>query len=132
MEPSKPPSFMPYLPVTVILNLVGWGGLVVLVNGFSPDLGPRWLFYFFLTLALGGFFLPMVYFFNRRFPSKPLVEGGVILREALWFGIYAGALTWLQWGRMLNLFLALFLAGILLLIEVLLRMREHSHWKPEP
>ncbi len=74
----------------------------------------------------------MVYFFHRRFPSRPPAEGGVILREALWFGIYASALTWMLLGKMLSLLMAFFLAGILVLIEGLLRMWERSRWKPGP
>jgi hypothetical protein len=132
VETSKPPSFLSFLPTALILLVIGWGGLAVLILALPPDLGPRWLFFFLLTLALTGTFLPVVYFFHRRFPVRPPVEGGVILRESLWFGIYASALTWLQLGKMLNVVMAIFLAGILVLIEGLLRMWERSRWKPGP
>ena len=111
---------------------IGWGGLLALIITLPPELGPRWLFFFLLTLAFGGVFLPVVYFFHRRFPGKPPVEGGVVLREALWFGVFAGALAWLQLGRMLSPVLGIFLAGMLILIEGLLRMWERSRWKPGP
>jgi len=132
MKTPKPPSFLSFLPTTVILMLLGWGGLVVLIINLPPNLGPRWLFFFLLTLALCGTFLPVVYFFHRRFPSRPPVEGSVILREALWFGIYASAIAWLQLGKMLSPVLALFMAIIFILIEVLLRLWERSRWKPGP
>ncbi len=112
--------------------IIGWGGLAALIIYLPPDLGPRWLFFFLLTIACTGTFIPVVYFFHRRFPAHPPAEGGVILRESLWFGIYAGALLWLQLGKMLSPVMALFLAGVLLLIEGLLRMWERSHFKPGP
>ena len=132
MENQKPPSFLSFIPTTLFLLIIGWGGLVGLIITFPPDLFPRWLFFFLITIALCGTFLPIVYFFHRRFPSHPVVEGTVILREALWFGIYVSALAWLQIGKMLNPVLALCLAGVLLLIEGLLRMWERSRWKPGP
>ena len=132
METSKPPSFLSFLPTALILMVIGWGGLVVLIISQPPDLGPRWLFFFLLTLALCGTFLPVVYFLHRRFPSRPPVDGGVILRESLWFGIYASALSWLLLGKMLSPMIAIFLAGVLALIEGLLRMWERSRWKPGP
>lgn len=130
MERSKPPSFVPFLLSAIILIVIGWGGLIVLVNVLPPDLGPRWLFYFFFTFAFTGLFLPLVYFIRQRFSKKKPVENSVIVREALWFGIYAGAVTWLQWAKLLSPLLAISLAGILVLIECLLRMRERSLWKP--
>jgi hypothetical protein len=132
MTTPKSPSFLSFLPTTMILILLGWGGLAGLVLYLPPNLGPRWLFFFLLTLALCGTFLPVVYFFHRRFPSRPPVEGSVILREAMWFGIYASAVAWLQLGKMLSPVLALFMAGIVFLIEALLRLWERSSWKPEP
>ncbi len=132
MENSKPPSFFAFIPTIIILLAIGWGGLAALVYYLPPYLGPRWLFFFLTTIALTGTFLPVVYFLHRRFPSKPPVEGNVIVREALWFGIYASALAWLQLGKMFSPVMALFLAGVLILIEGLLRMWERSRWKPGP
>jgi len=71
-----------------------------------------------------------VAFLNRRFPSQPTPTPGVILRQAIWFGIYVPTLAWLQIGRVLTPALALLLAVGLLLIEWLLRLREKSQWKP--
>jgi len=132
MKSPKPPSFLSFLPTALILILLGWGGLGALILYLPPDLGPRWLFFLLLTLAVCGTFLPIVYFLHRRFPSHPPVEGSVILREALWFGIYASATAWLQLGKMLSPVLALFMAVIFMLIEALLRLWERSRWKPGP
>ena len=114
-----------------MLSVIGWGGLILLIFMTLPTLGPRWLFFFLFTLALSGTALPVVYFFNRRFPSDPPVEGGVVLREAMWVGVYASLLAWLQMGRVLTSGLAFVLAMGLVVIEFLLRMGEHSQWSPE-
>lgn len=124
------PSFWIFFWVSVFLCLVGWGGLLYLVLDTLPYLGPRWLFFFFLMLAFTGMALPITYFLNRRFPSMPPAENGVLLRQAMWVGVYACALAWLQLGRVLNSGLVVVLAAGLLLIEILLRLRERSLWIP--
>ena len=55
---------------------------------------------------------------------------GLILRQAIWFGVYGSALAWLQTGRVLTTALALLLAVGLILVEWLLRLRERSQWSP--
>jgi hypothetical protein len=75
--------------------------------------------------------MPLVYFLNRRFPTRPPAEQTTILRQSLWFGLYAGTLIWLQLGRMFSLTVAGILAAALILIESLIRMREVSKWKPK-
>jgi hypothetical protein len=52
------------------------------------------------------------------------------LRQSLWIGIYGPTLAWLQIGRVLTVALTILLAIGLILIEVLLRLRERSQWKP--
>ena len=123
-------SFWAFLWVSIVLCLVGWGGLITLVILTLPTLGPRWLFFFLLTMALSGIALPVTYFLNRRFPSDPLVENAVVLREAMWVGIYGSLLAWLQLGRVLNSGQAVVLAVGLVLVEYLLRMGERSSWSP--
>jgi len=130
MDTPKSPSFIFYLTTGVLLALIGWGGLAAVILYSLPTIGPRWLFFFLGVLALAGTSLPLVYFLNRRFPSIPPVEPGVILRQAIWFGIYGSTLAWLQLGRMLSLTVAAILAGVLILVEGLLRMRERAMWKP--
>jgi hypothetical protein len=66
----------------------------------------------------------------ERFPTNPPVNAGVIVREAIWVGIYFPTLAWLQLGQVLTPALSLLLAVGLLAIEVLLRLRERSQWKP--
>jgi hypothetical protein len=127
---QKPTPVSAYLPAAFILALVGWGGLAVLILKTVPTVGPRWMFFFLIVLALTGTFLPAVAFLNRRFPTNPPAAPAAIIREAIWFSVYASTLTWLRWGGALTLALALLIASGFIAIEVLLRMRERSQWRP--
>jgi hypothetical protein len=128
---KKLPSFWIFFWISMFLSLVGLGGLAYLFLETLPYLGPRWLFFFFLMLAISGLALPITYFLNRRFPSTPPADSSIVLREAMWFGIYACSLAWLQLGRVLTPGMALVLATGLILVEFLLRLGERSLWTPK-
>jgi hypothetical protein len=131
METTSSQPVRSFIPATIILCLLGWGGLFYLVFRTVPTVVPRWLFFFLSVLALTGTVLPVVAFLNLRFPSSPPPTAGVVLRQAIWVGIYIPTLAWLQISRVLSLALALLLALGFVLIEWLLRLREKSQWKPE-
>ena len=120
-----------FLPLSVVLTLLGWGGLLIVIGATLPTLGPRWLFFFLGVLALTGPALPITYYLNKRFPSNPPVEDMVILRQALWFGVFGSTIAWLQLGRILTPGLLLILAVVFVLIEFLLRLFERSRWNPK-
>jgi hypothetical protein len=126
----QPSTFPVFLWTSLILILLGFGGLVLVIMGTEPTPGPRWLFFFLLTVAITGLALPVTYFLNRRFPVDPPVEPAVIVREALWFGLYVDVLAWLQIGRVLTSAMVLALAAGLMLVEFLLRLGERSAWSP--
>ena len=130
MDSRRSPPVSAFFITTFVLTVVGWGGLFVLLNFTLPTVGPRWMFFFLFFLALTGTALPLVAFLNRRFPTMPPANAGVILRQAIWFGVYGSTLAWLQSGRVLTSALVLLLAIGLILIEWLLRLRERSQWKP--
>ena len=130
MESPQSPQVRSLIPITLILVIIGIPGLVWVLQNLAPNGGSRWAFFFFSILGLTGLALPATAYLNLRFPSKPAAGVGVIVRQALWFGIYFPVLAWLQIGHQLSLPLALLLAGALVVIEVLLRMRERSMWKP--
>lgn len=127
---SETPSFRPFLLPTLVFVLGGWGGVAALVFYSEPFLWPRWALFALLFLALTGVALPVVYFFHRRFPSHPPATPRVILRQAQWVGVYGLLLLWLRWGNLLSLWLTLALAGALLTVEWLIRLRERSLWSP--
>lgn len=124
------PSFSSFLPFSIFLFLVGWGGLAYLVLVTLPTLAPRWLFFFFVTLAMTGTGLPIIVFLNIRFPSEPPIDVSVVIRQASWMGVYGGIIVWLQLGRILTPTIGMFIAVGLVLIEGLIRMRERSAWSP--
>ncbi|MCD4672032.1 MAG: hypothetical protein K8R77_05145 [Anaerolineaceae bacterium] len=123
-------SFRTYLYAGLLLAVVGLGGLSLLIFFMYPTLGPRWLFFFMLTLALCGIALPAVAYLHRRFPSDPPADWDTILRQVIWVGTYGSLLSWLQLGRVLTLPMAFFLALGFILIEFLVRLRERSRWQP--
>jgi hypothetical protein len=126
---SKPRSpFSAILFTSLFLLLVGGVGLALLFDLTVPTLGPRWLLFFLVTLAVSGLALPVAYFINIRFPSTPPANAGVLLREALFFGIYVDLVIWLQFGKVLNFAIAVFILAGFVLIEFLLRWRERNRF----
>ena len=130
MDTQTSPPVRKFLTSAVLFIILGWGGLYLLLTYATPSGGARWAFFFAGVLAFTGTALPLVAFLNRRFPSIPPPSTTVVLRQALWIGIYFPTLVWLQIGRVLNPFIALLLAVGFALIEWLLRMRERSQWQP--
>lgn len=122
--------FSKILITALILAFTGLTGLAVIVFFTEPTLGPRWLAYFFLTLLVCGLILPFVHIFQRRIAKQPVADT-ILIREALWFGIYVDLITWLQLGRVLNGLIAIFLAGGFIVLEVLLRMSETALFKAD-
>ncbi len=130
MKSAQTPRPAAFFLTSFVLLLIGGGGLVLLVNFTLPTLWPRWLLFFLVVCAFTGLALPIAAFLNNRFPSDPPAKIQVILRQALWLGVYAAIIVWLQFGRVLGLALALFVALILLVIEFVLRVRERGRWLP--
>lgn len=130
VDNPKLPPFSPFLVVAVILGGTGLLGLAMLFNFTLPTLGPRWLFFFFGSAAVSGLALPVIYFLHWRFPSPTPVTPGIIVRQAIWAGIYFDLLAWFQLGRVLSLPLAVGLATGLAGIEFILRLRERSRFAP--
>lgn len=130
METSQNPPFRPILITSLILLGVGLVGLFLLFSLTVPTLGPRWLLFFLLTLVGSGVALPGAYFLNLRFPSNPPAGASILLREALWVGLYIDLLVWLQFGKVLNFALGALLLFGFAVIEFLLRLRERNRFDP--
>ena len=94
-----------------------------------PFVWSRWGFFVLGIMALTGTALPIVYFLNQRFPSDPPAESNVIVRQAVWVGVYFATLAWLQLGRVVTLYVVLGLAIGLIATEYFIRLREKSNWK---
>jgi hypothetical protein len=74
--------------------------------------------------------MPLIAFLHIRFPSKPAITPWVVVRQSILVGIYLPTLAWLQIGRVLTSGLVVMLAAGLVILELLLRLRERSQWKP--
>jgi hypothetical protein len=127
---SQQITFRSYLLSVLALIIVGWGGIVALFYYSPPFVWARWGLFVLGIMALTGTALPIVYFLHRRFPSDPPAESNVIVRQALWVGVYVAFLAWLQLGRLVTLYVILGLAGGLIAIEYFIRIREKAVRKP--
>ena len=124
------PKFWQFLPASLLFLLAGGAGLFYTITKMVPQIGPRWLFFFCLVLAVAGLTTLPIFFLHKRFPSTPPVDALPILREAVFVGIFIACLVWLQIGRMLSPSLGLILAIAFVLAEFLIRLWERSTWKP--
>ena len=106
----------------------GWVLLYRLIMTSVPLAFPRWLFFILVYISVTGTVLPLIGYVNRRFSRTIPVTGGVLLREGMWFGLFAVTATWLQMSRALTVASGFFLALSLVVIEVFLRLRERAHY----
>lgn len=109
-----------------IMAGVGWVLLIRLVGGSPPLAFPRWLFFILIYIAATGSLVPLLWFLNRRFSRRHPATGGIILRQSMWFGLFAVTAAWLQMTRALSGAVAFFLALSIVVIEAFLRMRERA------
>ena len=129
---ERDPSAGQYLLSAVFLMLIGWGGLalMILVFNLPPLVWARWGFFALWFVGFTGSALPATYFRNLRFPSNPPAEPKTIVRQAIWIGVYGSVLAWLQLGHLITLGVWMGLAGGLIGIEYLVRLRERAQWRP--
>ena len=130
MDPTQSIPVKTYLPAATLLAVIGWGGLLFIILYTLPTIGPRWLLFFFFLLAIVGMVMPLIAYLHLRFPTKPPIATNVVVRQSILVGVYFSTLVWLQIGRVLTLGLALLVAVGLIFLELLLRLRERSQWKP--
>src|SRR5262249_12998127 len=127
IDPDKiPPDHVGVLIAGVFFMIVGWLGLFQLVTTTLPRVGQRWVFFLLLQIAVTGTVLPFVRYLNVRFTpvTADLPPGGVLVRQAIWVGLFAVTCAWLQIPRILSLPIAFFLGLVFVVIEAFLRSRE--------
>jgi hypothetical protein len=121
-----------YITSAIVLMFAGWGGLtlILLVFQLPPVVWARWGFFVLWFTALTGTALPVAFLLNLRFPSDPPAEPRVIVRQALWVGVYGCLVAWLQLGRVMAFWIWIGLAVGLIAVEYLIRLRERARWQP--
>ena len=117
---EKPP-FRPFIFPTLFLMIIGWGGLAVIMIFSLPTIWPRWAFFALTVMAFTGTAIPVSFILNQRLLSN---RAGVVTRQAIWVGIYAAILAWLNIGRILNFSVALWFVLGFLALEYLIQLRE--------
>ncbi len=83
------------------------------------------MFFFFLLIIGAGIALPFSYLIQRRFANQ-VVPGKVLIREAIFFGVFLALIAWLQLGRILTNLIVVVIAAGFTLLEMLLRMAEKA------
>jgi hypothetical protein len=131
MEENPSPKVRSILPLTLVLAIPGWFWLIYLMTATIPSLGNRWMFFASAVLAITGLSMPLVAYLNRFIQPFGPATFETVVRESTMIGVYAGILLWLNKGQVLSPVLALILGAGILLIELLIRLRKRSQWRPD-
>jgi hypothetical protein len=80
-----------------------------------------------VLVAATGLGLPIAYFLNWRFAkTNASPHFLVVLRQAMWIGFWVAFCMWLQMNRMFGIAVAILVAGVLILLELLLQIRTRA------
>ena len=79
-----------------------------------------------VLVSVTGLMMPVAYVLNRRFGRTGSQRFVVVLRQAMWVGLWASFCVWLQMQRSLGLGVALLSAVVLVIVEVLLQVRARA------
>ena len=126
MSEEPTPGYGGLIVASILMAAAGWLGLWLVLNYTLPTIGPRWLFFFLLTMAVTGTGMPLILLLHRRFGGEDPAPASVLLRQGLWMGLLVALCAWLQINRSLTLPLGLLVAGSLFAFEWLLRLFERS------
>lgn len=77
-------------------------------------------------IAVTGLVFPLASYLNLRFGDESSFHWFVALRQSMWVGIWVAFCTWLQMNRSLGVGVALLVAGVLVIFELLLQLRTRA------
>jgi len=115
------------LLASLLMFIVGWGGLLYLVVSTRPRIGGEiWLFFILLQIAVTGTAIPLLRLISQRLApaDDPVPLAGVVVRRSVWIGIIVVTCFWLMIPRYLSLPAILMVTLLFVVIEVFLRNRE--------
>ncbi len=123
---KTPPDHTGMIVAAAMMMVAGWGGLYYLVTTQIPRVGQRWLFFVLVQIAVAGTVMPFLRYINVRLTpvTRTVPPSGVIVRQAVWFGLFVVTCAWLQIPRVLTIPIMFFLALAFIVIELFLRSRE--------
>ena len=123
---QTPPDYIGMSVAALIMMVGAWLGLYTLVTTEIPRVGQRWLFFVLVQIAVAATVMPFLRYINVRLTplTRSLPPSGVIIRQSVWFGLYAVTCLWLQIPRVLTVPIMFFLALAFVVIELFLRSRE--------
>ena len=127
-------SNRPILPLVffcTLLSLIGWSGLGLIILYLPPTIGPRWLLFFALFIAVATMFVPVFYLINQRIERDREHSLMPSIRESLELAFYVNLVVWLLMGKVFDGVTAFLLFIVIAGIEVLIRMLERSRFNPE-
>ncbi len=79
-----------------------------------------------VAVAATGLVLPLAYYLNKRFGSGDPSHYLIVFRQSMWVGAWFAFCTWLQMNRTLGWGVALLVAAVLAIFEILLQVRERA------
>lgn len=82
-----------------------------------------WVFLAGVLVVITGVSVPLAYVLNQRFSQNESSQFLVVLRQAMWIGLWFAFCIWLQMNRTLGLGIALLVAAVFIVVEVLLQVR---------
>jgi hypothetical protein len=82
-----------------------------------------WVFLAGVLVVITGASLPLAYVINQRFGQSKSSQFLVVLRQAMWIGIWFAFSIWLQMNRTFGWGVAILVAAVFIVVEVLLQVR---------
>lgn len=79
-----------------------------------------------VMITITGLVLPVAYFLNNRFGTAQYPIFLIVLRQAMWVGIWAAFCTWLQMHRSFGLGVAFLVAAVFFVVELMLQLRTRA------
>jgi len=115
------------LILSIVLAVVGWGGLYYLIWHVHPNLQTRYIFLVLWSFALAGTAWPVLLAVNQRWSRN--VTWGRVWRQSIWIALFGVLTAWLQMNGAMTLSLAVTIGGTIGLVEILLILRDREEAK---
>jgi hypothetical protein len=94
---------------------------VRLLNAANKEI--IWVFLAGVLVVITGASLPLAYVINQRLGQSKSSQFLVVLRQAMWIGLWFAFSIWLQMNRTFGWGVAILVAAVFIVVEVLLQVR---------